>query len=305
MKFSLILGTVGRTNELETFLHFLNMQTYRDFELIVVDQNEDDRLIPILSYHRDHFNIHHLRSRRGLSRARNIGTAAASGDVIAFPDDDCWYPKTLLERVAAILQERRDLDGLTGRFTDGDGLSEGRWLPHSMPLNRFNVWRGAISFSIFLRRAVVDRTGKFNETLGVGAGTPWGAAEETDYLLRSMANGFRLEFFHDLILHHPVKSHGFDASACTRQQKYEAGIGRVIRLNNYPFWYFPAVCLRTCAGICVAMARGRFAQARFKTVSILGRIAGWRGSIDQGMTVPVASTTTQHRDLPHAKRSSD
>lgn len=305
MKFSLILGTVGRTQELEVFLHFLNAQTYRNFELIVVDQNGDDRLVPMLSAYRRHFDIHHMRAPRGLSRARNAGLAAATGDVIAFPDDDCWYPRTLLERVYAILQDRQDLDGLTGRFTDGAGRSEGRWLPRTMPLTRFNVWRGAISFSIFLRRIVVDRTGKFNEALGVGAGTAWGAAEETDYLLRSMANGFNLEFFHDLILHHPVKSFYFDEAACKRQQKYEAGIGRVIRLNHYPFWYFPLVCLRTCAGICVALARGHVAQARFKQVSIVARIAGWRASVDQAVTAPAASTTTHTMELPHAKQSSD
>jgi glycosyltransferase involved in cell wall biosynthesis len=305
MKFSLVLGTVGRTSELETFLRFLNAQTYRNFELIVVDQNDDDRLVPILSDYQDHFDIRHMRAPRGLSRARNVGLTAVSGDVIAFPDDDCWYPPTLLERVATILRHHQDLDGLTGRFTDGSGRSEGRWLPESMPLTRFNVWRGAISFSIFLRRVVVDRTGKFNEALGVGAGTPWGAAEETDYLLRSIANGFKLEFFHDLILHHPVKSFYFDEAACKRQQKYEAGIGRVIRLNHYPFWYFPLVCLRTCAGICIALAHGRLAQARFKKVSIGARIAGWRASVDQAVTVPAVSTTTHTMELPHAKQSSD
>lgn len=280
MRFSLVLGTVGRTEELGRYLDFLNRQTYRDFELIVVDQNDDDRIVPLLSPYRSYFPIHHLRAPRGLSRARNVGLAIATGDVIAFPDDDCWYPPDLLQRVSEIFKTHPDLDGITGRFTDGEGRIEGRWLNKSVELTRFNVWRGAISFSIFLRKKVVKTVGGFNQALGVGAGTPWGAAEETDYLLRSMANGFKLEFFRDLILHHPVKSYHFDDTACARQQKYEAGIGRVIRLNAYPIWYFPLICLRTCAGVAVALLRGRFAQARFKYVSILARIAGWHASIE-------------------------
>jgi GT2 family glycosyltransferase len=125
--------------------------------------------------------------------------------------------------------------------------------------------------------ASFDAVGRFNASLGVGAGTAWGASEETDYLLRSLQRGFRLKFLNDLILHHPVKTAGFDESACTRQQKYEAGIGRVMRINAYPFWYFPMVCLRTGCGVLLALAGGDFPKARFKYVSVLARVRGWRG----------------------------
>ena len=45
VKFSLILATVDRVTELERFLERLDRQTFRDFELFVVDQNTDDRLV--------------------------------------------------------------------------------------------------------------------------------------------------------------------------------------------------------------------------------------------------------------------
>lgn len=277
MKFSLILATVGRSEEVARFLASLDAQDYRDFELIVIDQNDDERLTPLLKVYRDRFKFLHVRSARGLSRARNVGLKLAGGDVIAFPDDDCWYPAGLLAKVAGVLESDSGIDGVTGRFTDGDGRTEGRWLDRSMPLNRYNIWRGAISFSIFLRRRVVDAVGQFNDSLGVGAGTPWGASEETDYLLRSLQHGFKLKYLHDLVLHHPVKTVHFDEGACNRQQKYEAGIGRVMRMNDYPFWYFPAACLRTCCGIVLALARGDLPRARFKYVSVMARMRGWRG----------------------------
>lgn len=277
MKFSLILATVGRSEEVARFLASLDAQDYRDFELIVIDQNDDERLTPLLKVYRDRFKFLHVRSARGLSRARNVGLKLAGGDVIAFPDDDCWYPAGLLAKVAGVLEADPGIDGVTGRFTDGDGRTEGRWLDRSMPLNRYNIWRGAISFSIFLRRRVVDAVGQFNDSLGVGAGTPWGASEETDYLLRSLQHGFKLKYLHDLVLHHPVKTVHFDEGACNRQQKYEAGIGRVMRMNDYPFWYFPAACLRTCCGIVLALARGDLPRARFKYVSVMARMRGWRG----------------------------
>ncbi|SDY44345.1 Glycosyl transferase family 2 [Collimonas sp. OK242] len=278
MKFSLILATVGRSDEVARLLASLDAQDYRNFELIVVDQNKDDRLLPILASYREKFSIRHVRSvAHGASRARNVGLGLADGDVISFPDDDCWYPPGLLQKVVTVLDSHPELDGITGRFTDGDGRTEGRWLESSMLLNRYNVWRGAIEFSIFLHRRVVDAVGPFNELLGVGAGTVWGAAEGTDYLLRSLRHGFKLKFLVDLTLHHPVKTTDFDAVACSRQKKYETGIGHVMRINDYPLWYFPATCLRTCVGILLAVAKGDFPKARFKYVSVLARMQGWRG----------------------------
>ena len=41
---SLILATVGRTDELTRMFESLATQTFSDFEVVVVDQNEDDRL---------------------------------------------------------------------------------------------------------------------------------------------------------------------------------------------------------------------------------------------------------------------
>jgi glycosyltransferase involved in cell wall biosynthesis len=278
MKFSLVLATVGRSDEVARLLASLDAQDYRNFELIVVDQNSDDRLVPMLTSYRQKFSLVHVRSAvRGVSRARNRGLELADGDVIAFPDDDCWYPEGLLQKVVTILQSHPELDGITGRFTDGDGRTEGRWLQSSALLNRYNVWRGAIEFSIFLRRRVVDTIGRFNESLGVGAGTVWGAAEGTDYLLRSLRHGFKLKFLSDMVLHHPVKTSSFDANACSRQQKYETGIGYVMRINDYPLWYFPVTCLRTCVGILIAMAKGDLPKARFKYASVLARVQGWRG----------------------------
>ena len=85
MRFSLVLATVGRTDELRRFLAHLDTQTHREFELVVVDQNKDERLKPILEPYRGKFPILHLPSEQGLSRARNVGIEHARGDVIGFP----------------------------------------------------------------------------------------------------------------------------------------------------------------------------------------------------------------------------
>ena len=49
MRFSLIVATLGRTAELRRLLESLAVQTHQDFEVIVVDQNTDDRVSQILA----------------------------------------------------------------------------------------------------------------------------------------------------------------------------------------------------------------------------------------------------------------
>lgn len=274
-KFSLIMGTLGRTEEVRRFLSSLQRQDYREFELFIVDQNPDDRLLAMIEEYRQHYRIQRIVSPKGLSRARNAGLAQITGDIVAFPDDDCWYPDGLLSYVASRFTKEAGLDGLTGRFMDEDGSAERHWLKSSQPLNRYTVWRGAISFSIFLRRALVDRIGPFDETLGVGAGTAWGAGEETEYLLRGLNAGGRIVFDHDLVLRHPVKIGSFDERERKRQDSYEAGFGRVIRRSGFPLWYFPWICTRSLIGSLLALFKGRPAQARFKWRGIQSRIRGW------------------------------
>ena len=69
MRFSLLLATLNRTVEMRPLLESLAAQTWRDFELVVIDQNADGRLEEILRPYRTHFEIRHLRSARGHSRA--------------------------------------------------------------------------------------------------------------------------------------------------------------------------------------------------------------------------------------------
>ena len=67
----LVVCTVGRASELERLLVSLDHQTCQDFEVLVVDQNADNRLDQILRLH-PNLRIAHLQSEPGLSRARNV-----------------------------------------------------------------------------------------------------------------------------------------------------------------------------------------------------------------------------------------
>ena len=78
-----------------TILSVLN-QTYKDFEVIVIDDgSNDDSLLSIQDIHDSRISIYHQKNH-GVSRSRNFGIAKAKGQFIVFLDaDDEWEPDFL------------------------------------------------------------------------------------------------------------------------------------------------------------------------------------------------------------------
>ncbi|MDG4762601.1 glycosyltransferase [Solwaraspora sp. WMMD406] len=86
---SVVLCTLGTEARLPAAVAAILAQTYRDLELIVVDNDPvSDRVRHRLADVDDPRVRIVAQPRRGLSRARNAGLAAASGDIVAFTDDD-------------------------------------------------------------------------------------------------------------------------------------------------------------------------------------------------------------------------
>lgn len=275
MKFSLVLATVGRTQEITRLLHSLEAQCYRDFELIVVDQNSDDRLVPILSPFADRFPIIHLRSERGLSRARNGGLKWISGGVVAFSDDDCWYPEAILAYVHKQFMGHPEWDGITGRSIDENGAESAfSFGTESGLIDRFSVWQQAISYTIFLRRAVIDKVGPFDETLGLGAGTIFGSGEETDYLVRAIQAGFGIYYLRPLTVHHPHPEETIDRIVLKRTFAYGCGMGRVLSKHRYPMWFTIRALIRPLGGAVLFLSKFAMPKAALHWIRCMGRVRG-------------------------------
>jgi glycosyltransferase involved in cell wall biosynthesis len=273
--FDLVLATVGRTTELGEFLDSLEQQTFRAFRLLVVDQNGDDRLVPVLTAHPG-LAIVRLRSALGLNRARNVGLAEATADVVAFPDDDCAYPADLLERVAGRLREGSALDGVTGRTAQPDGVTSDRWPTAPRILDLFSVWHGGNSASLFLRRELVERVGRFDEGIGFGSGNPWELADEIDLLVRAIQDGARLEQDPSFVVHHAVKQPS-PAEARLTTRRVGAGVGYVLGKNRVAARVTARRMVMPLGGIVVSLVRLDLAQARLHAITLTWRIRGYFG----------------------------
>ena len=81
VRVSLVVSTVNRTVELTRLMDSLLGQEFKDFEVLVVDQNCDDRLVPVLELYQSQLKISRITTpgRHGISSGRNDGWLPARG----------------------------------------------------------------------------------------------------------------------------------------------------------------------------------------------------------------------------------
>lgn len=229
----------------------------------------------MIAQYQSRLNILHLHSAPGLSKARNVGLRAVSGDVIAFPDDDCWYPDGLLAKIEAWFAAHPEYDGCTGKVEDGQGSAcVGRWEINRCEIDKLNVWRTGVSITIFLRRNLVNDVGLFDEELGAGADSSWGSGEETDYLIRCIRSGYKVIYDPEIVVFHPNPIQQYSSAMISRGFKYGAGMGRVLRKHGYPIWFKAYSCYRPLGGALLSIISGRISKAKYHWMGFRGRVYG-------------------------------
>jgi glycosyltransferase involved in cell wall biosynthesis len=267
-RFSLVIPTLGRTTEVtEVFASIVN-QNRKDIEMIVVDQNDDDRLVPLIEALPPDIAIRHIRLKeKSLSMARNAGLAVASGEIIAFPDDDCWYPSDLLNRVDNWFRANSQYAVLAVGALDNEGLSSGnRWLQDACDISPLNAMRTTFASSLFISTLQATRTLRFDPKLPAG--------EETDFILRLLATGLRGRFDRALHIHHPRRDMLSGTVSRERARKYGAGMGMVVRRHSLVLVWCGLLIYDLARALLVS-ARGQFVDARFCLAHTTGLFRGF------------------------------
>ena len=112
MKFSVIIPLYNKAPYVRKALESVCAQTYRDYELIVInDGSTDNSAIVADEYLKATDGIDYQiinQPNAGVSAARNNGVAQAHGDYIAFLDADDWWEPTYLERMAQLIEDYPD-----------------------------------------------------------------------------------------------------------------------------------------------------------------------------------------------------
>lgn len=298
LKVSLIVATLGeRSDDLAALLRSLIPQAQFISEIIVVDQHPDhDRVPALLDQFRHALPIVHTRSERGLSRARNHGLSLATGNLVAFPDDDCLYSENLLEWVVDWFESNFEYDILAVGVQDADGvLSGNRWPKDSCEIKPINAFRTTFSSSLFLFTDLA-KSSQFDIRLGVGSGTPYGSGEETDYILRLLRMNARGRFDRTRHVIHPRRDMLSGAASAPRAQAYGFGMGHVLRINSLRSLWMSFLAYNLArAGL--VLLRGNTEAARLCLAQTRGL---WNGFLASNNVQPAPSGETALHQMPAA-----
>jgi glycosyltransferase involved in cell wall biosynthesis len=279
--FTLIVPTRHRTRELARLMDSLVVQTYKAFDVLIIDQNTDDRLVPVLAAYAGHITVRHVRTAtKGAAAARNLGLQLCQGDIITFPDDDCWYGPDVLERVNTILQAHPEWAAVSGRESPtGDLRPNPRFDMTAGLIDKTNIWRRHIAFTAFMRRECLQGM-RYDTTLGVGAETVWGAGEETDFLLRFLERGHPAQYEPSLVIFHPDWGQGpYNLAAIRKARRYGMGIGRIMHLHSFPLSMLATSFARPLFGGGYTLLLGKPSKAVYHWSIFVGRSTGWLFSL--------------------------
>jgi glycosyltransferase involved in cell wall biosynthesis len=110
-KVSVIITTHNRCDRVPRTIESVRGQTFADRELIVVDDASVDGTPAVLAAHEAAGDLRAIRvaESRGANHARNVGLGAATGEYLAYlDDDDSWFPEKLARQVA-VMESQRDV----------------------------------------------------------------------------------------------------------------------------------------------------------------------------------------------------
>ena len=215
---SVVVCTHDRAAELSRCLASLARSTEPPDEIVVVDnapQTQETRRVamqvPGVRYVAE--------PRRGLSIARNTGLRAATGELIAFTDDDAVVHPTWAARVRYGLRDPA-LVALTGLVLPAELATESQLVfehefggfGHGYRVLDFDaeffrtlrwkgvpVWLVGAGANMAFRRRAFERVGGFDERLGAGAA---GCSEDSELWYRLLAAGERCRYDPALVVHH-------------------------------------------------------------------------------------------------------
>lgn len=247
MKVSAIILTYNRAHLITEAMDSILSQTFKDFELIVVDNYSSDNTEAVVKSYNDKRIRYFKHQNNGLIGVnRNYGIKKSCGEYIAFlDDDDLWLPEKLGKQVE-LLDSNKEL-GLVYSDTyliDSSGNLRGHTYFHRIKPFRGNAFNELLRdnfipmLTVVIRRGVLDKVGGFNPRYVI--------AQDYDLWLR-IAESYPIDFIEQPLAKYRVHSEsGFQKNTIlsyeevlqiieywlNRNPELKRGLGPLFRLRK-------------------------------------------------------------------------
>lgn len=182
-KVSIIIPTCDRPQFLRRALESVRAQTFTEWEAIIVDDGSLNAKEVVDAFHEPRFRyVREAPPRRGGAAARNTGIRSARAPYIAFlDDDDIWLPQKLAIQYRALSETTDDVGfSVTAASVVGEAETHLNTVP-AEGISDFSdlvltLFKGFLTSTLMVRRAVFDEIGMFDEALP--------SHQETDLVIR-------------------------------------------------------------------------------------------------------------------------
>jgi GT2 family glycosyltransferase len=196
---SVVLVTMNRVSMLERCLEGVQCQTFRDYEIIVIDNASTDGTGAVVQKRFPDVRYVRLARNVGVPAGRNRGVLEAKGDLLVFLDDDAVFDSPdALERIAACISDV-DVPGLVALkiVSPGDKMEEYKSIPRADKKRIAHDYECSYfcGAGFAVRRELFMKAGMFWEPL-------FFIAEELDLSYRLMEQGCKMIRLANVIVIH-------------------------------------------------------------------------------------------------------
>jgi len=164
---SIVLPAYNRAGTLGRSIQSILDQSFRDFELIIIDDGSIDNTREVVRSFVDcRINFIRLEKNVGGAAARNIGVSHACAPIIAFQDsDDVWLPGKL-EKCIIELKSNSNLSGVFSAFLqiqDGRTSYKPSYIPHEGEMTKAILYENFVDTpTCLIRREIFHLVGGFD-----------------------------------------------------------------------------------------------------------------------------------------------
>ena len=209
MKISVVVPAYNAAETILSLLKSLSNQSFKDFEVIVVDDCSQDNTPHIVQSFP--YSLIQLSENHGPAYCRNVGAGAAKGEILVFTDSDCLAAHAWLENIHNFFLQN-DFEALMGRLVLmpstplGDSISA-IGFPAGGSIGFDKIWKvdqkgftdSLSSCNCAVRKDVFEKIGGFDESF------PYPGGEDSLLAHDLRRLNYRIKYCPDVLVSHAAR----------------------------------------------------------------------------------------------------